>query len=227
MKPSSGHIPRSAARAILAAAIGICVPTGALAAEILVTYRGFVSGIDSGGIFGDPGAHLANTNFAASFVFDPDVGAMTNTANAARWDGFYRSAAVTIAGKTHSLQAASGYMLVNDFPTFSPPDGAFLYAYSAGGAGRPAGYINVGLVGEFFDQPNFGNLRQSYPVGVLSSYMPAMGTFLQLRTHELEISPVAAAVPEPSTWGMLIVGFGAVGLGMRSSRRKGNALAAV
>ena len=36
----------------------------------------------------------------------------------------------------------------------------------------------------------------------------------------------AGAVPEPSTWAMLIVGFGAVGMGMRSSRRRETALAA-
>jgi hypothetical protein len=35
-----------------------------------------------------------------------------------------------------------------------------------------------------------------------------------------------AAVPEPSTWAMLIVGFGAVGMGMRSSRRRHIKLAA-
>nr|WP_295373401.1 PEPxxWA-CTERM sorting domain-containing protein [uncultured Sphingosinicella sp.] len=33
-------------------------------------------------------------------------------------------------------------------------------------------------------------------------------------------------MPEPSTWAMLIVGFGAVGMGMRSSRRRETALAA-
>ena len=37
---------------------------------------------------------------------------------------------------------------------------------------------------------------------------------------------VTAAVPEPATWGMMIVGFGAVGASLRSRRRSGAAVAA-
>jgi len=37
------------------------------------------------------------------------------------------------------------------------------------------------------------------------------------------ISQVAANVPEPSTWAMMILGFGAVGLGMRRRKQTGRA----
>jgi hypothetical protein len=44
----------------------------------------------------------------------------------------------------------------------------------------------------------------------------------------LTVAPaeITGAIPEPSTWAMLIVGFGAVGVGMRASRRRQTALAA-
>ena len=32
-------------------------------------------------------------------------------------------------------------------------------------------------------------------------------------------SPVAAAVPEPATWAMMLIGFGAAGFGMRRRTR--------
>jgi hypothetical protein len=44
-------------------------------------------------------------------------------------------------------------------------------------------------------------------------------------TITLTYQPVAAAVPEPATWAMMIVGFGAVGSMVRTSRRR-NALSA-
>ncbi len=35
---------------------------------------------------------------------------------------------------------------------------------------------------------------------------------------------ITSGVPEPGTWGMMLIGFGAVGFGMRRSRRSQNAL---
>jgi len=42
------------------------------------------------------------------------------------------------------------------------------------------------------------------------------GTFTQLR---LDVEQVEAAVPEPATWAMLLLGFGAVGFSMRRRRQ--------
>jgi hypothetical protein len=52
-------------------------------------------------------------------------------------------------------------------------------------------------------------------------------TYAQSNTADIQarISMVTSAVPEPSTWAMMIVGFGAAGAMVRSSRRRG-ALAA-
>jgi PEP-CTERM motif len=41
----------------------------------------------------------------------------------------------------------------------------------------------------------------------------------------LTISPIASAVPEPTTWAMMIVGFGLVGGAMRFRRRDADAIA--
>jgi probable HAF family extracellular repeat protein len=38
-------------------------------------------------------------------------------------------------------------------------------------------------------------------------------------THAFLLTPIAAAVPEPATWGLMLVGFGLVGGAMRTRRR--------
>lgn len=57
--------------------------------------------------------------------------------------------------------------------------------------------------------------------GSLSAPTFATGTFTAARSS-LVISEVAAAVPEPSTWAMLVLGFGFIGASMRMKRRKQN-----
>jgi hypothetical protein len=44
--------------------------------------------------------------------------------------------------------------------------------------------------------------------------------------NSFEFDNIAASVPEPSTWAMMLVGFGGLGAAMRSSRRKQVATAA-
>jgi hypothetical protein len=38
------------------------------------------------------------------------------------------------------------------------------------------------------------------------------GLFLFPQTLEISISPITDAVPEPSTWAMLLIGFAGIGL---------------
>ncbi len=49
---------------------------------------------------------------------------------------------------------------------------------------------------------------------------PIIGFDLHSTTNSFEVSNIGAAVPEPATWAMMIIGFGAVGSMVRSQRRK-------
>jgi hypothetical protein len=60
----------------------------------------------------------------------------------------------------------------------------------------------------------------------LKSFSFAAGERQWAQLDNITFASPAGAVPEPTTWAMLIVGFGAVGIGMRSSRRRETALAA-
>lgn len=53
----------------------------------------------------------------------------------------------------------------------------------------------------------------------------AGGSGYELQVSLQDHAVTSGAVPEPATWAMMVIGFGAVGMGMRSSRRK-TALAA-
>jgi hypothetical protein len=44
-------------------------------------------------------------------------------------------------------------------------------------------------------------------------------TFQDIRQVRLDETPRVGAVPEPGTWAMMLIGFGAVGVGMRRRRR--------
>ncbi len=49
---------------------------------------------------------------------------------------------------------------------------------------------------------------------------PIIGFDLNSTSNSFEVSNIGAAVPEPATWAMMIMGFGAVGSMVRSQRRR-------
>jgi len=77
--------------------------------------------------------------------------------------------------------------------------------------------ITPGLQGYGGDLHGIGNLHisQGGPAGALPY---KINTLAYLPTPD---GPIAGAVPEPATWAMMILGFGAVGVMTRSARRKG------
>ncbi|WP_082992670.1 PEPxxWA-CTERM sorting domain-containing protein [Erythrobacter sp. QSSC1-22B] len=63
----------------------------------------------------------------------------------------------------------------------------------------------------------------SFNVGAISSFSfrPSVGTGGFLQFDDITVSQdVAGAVPEPSTWAMMLLGFGFVGGAMRSAKRR-------
>lgn len=59
-----------------------------------------------------------------------------------------------------------------------------------------------------------------------SSNFSSLSNFdLNFRTFTL--TDAIAAVPEPATWAMMLIGFGMIGFSMRRARRKTNAVLAI
>lgn len=83
------------------------------------------------------------------------------------------------------------------------------------------------LTGPFFVDGN--GLGFTTAAGVSANLFVTNGTSFRVNTQGAGLltglvtasaTPIAAAVPEPATWAMMLVGFGAVGFSMRSARRK-------
>lgn len=97
-------------------------------------------------------------------------------------------------------------------------------------------FANGGIFGTFTGQtngtttPGISDQEFTYLIGGGSGrYLGATGTFGNIGTVDFRTPPSqlsfnfegvmsAAGVPEPSVWGLLIFGFGAVGAGMRRRR---------
>lgn len=66
---------------------------------------------------------------------------------------------------------------------------------------------------------SFTNFSSSMTLGTLTSSGPVTGPFT-ITAYTLSFTTLAPAVPEPATWAMMILGFGAVGGAIRYLRRK-------
>jgi hypothetical protein len=69
---------------------------------------------------------------------------------------------------------------------------------------------------------NDGDRQQADTNGRFTFYSTdnIVGFDLNSTSNSFELSNIGAAVPEPATWAMMIIGFGAVGSMVRSHRRK-------
>ena len=61
--------------------------------------------------------------------------------------------------------------------------------------------------------------------GVLTVGVPGTSTAGAVIRVGLGTGSITSAVPEPATWAMMILGFGAIGSALRSKRRRNHALA--
>lgn len=104
--------------------------------------------------------------------------------------------------------------------------------FNGGGTSGTANFVLTDNAGDVF---NFTNLA----LGSGENFFGFMGIAGQsianvsftttagvadVRQIRLDESRVTAAVPEPSTWAMMLVGFGAIGFGVRRRRRSGRHL---
>ena len=210
--------------ALACAALGALLSTSAFADIVTETYTGTVSnGLDATGLFGSKNADLSGLTYTATYVFDTAVpGAAHNSPGATffTYGGGVNtpavSAAMTINGHTfttnglgHAELDASN-MSSGSFQTYAQANAAF---------------------GSQFD--NFLETQDPaapYPTSLSSPFTytylavgtsSAYGTF-KIGLDQLFLSPttvtLTAAVPEPSTWAMMILGL--AGVGFMTCRRK-------
>jgi len=97
--------------------------------------------------------------------------------------------------------------------------------------GAPSSTANINLDGGTFNENIFSNIdsngnlntKSSASVWLVSARFNSNDDGFKIKSLIANTVNVPAAVPEPASWAMMIVGFGAVGYGMR--RRKTSGLA--
>jgi hypothetical protein len=221
--------------------------SGASAATMIATYSGIVSsGVDASGSFGF-GANTALNGLSAqlSFEYSTEAGTVFTQPNYAQLIGAINRLTVTVSGISRSFDTFSyNAVAISDNvpPATGPVD---QYDHIADFIGRRD--IFEENLNTFAFAQGSGSLLDGFDFSKPQTFSVSNITFgsasfrfrsisdatrqtvddfrLSFPVQTLSISQ-AGAVPEPSTWAMLIVGFGAVGAGMRLSRRRETVLAA-
>ena len=205
-------------------------PASAVTME--VTYTGTVtSGYDFAGLFGPSGRVLSGDSYAATFIFNPDIGRVqTSNSDYARGGAYMGTnspmleSIVTINGNSQTIQGSyfssiyaanfgfsetqqevqdySGGKFRSIDSTIYNFNGTFPSSLTA-----PFGPYTVGTSDTVHVTVNFDNL---------DAYGNSMGrdAYAVINVSTVTIT----AVPEPSTWAMMILGF--AGLGFMMYRRK-------
>ena len=227
-------------RAALALVAVFSIHTAAPAATLVATWSGFVSsGADSVGAFGDIGTDLTGEPFTATFTYNTDGAAIFNGGAAlAGGVGVFApfgqldqyaspgTALVTIAGTSVALEGDYASWLI-----ISPDEFQLSSLVVPGLPSRFTLQINGGST-SFPDslEAGFGpialcaDLPSIYCGGFMrldeSTFLRLQGTTVALTVSApWYVGDNAGQVPEPSTWALLIGGFGAAGFCLRRQSR--------
>jgi hypothetical protein len=229
---------KSATLGLLLTAAFLQVSALSASADIVsVTYNGTISSVSSsvGGVnsstdglnlFG--GGNLAGDNFSVVFTFDTSKGTLTgDSANQSlRSPGTaFSPTSITINNQTQLLtETTLGGVASTGFDGVLETVGGTSAGFQAGVSfSIGTGGINATAVSAPLFTDNF---TTSIPCG---NGCGGFGTF-NLGGEDIEFAPleaiaqngssVTSAVPEPSTWAMMILGF--CGIGFMAYRRKNN-----
>lgn len=110
--------------------------------------------------------------------------------------------------------------VIGNFPSTSvgyAADVSFFTADNLGGLEIDDPYGDSPRAVVVSDGPQLFTGSTSNPTFTLGTF--DLAEYMGDGTYTLVISNVAAAVPEPSTWALAILGFGAIGVAMRRSSR--------
>ncbi len=229
------------AGAILAV-FGLTAQASATIVDVTVTgtITGFTSQsrtTDGAGIFGVVGGNYtayAGDTYTATFKFDTEaVGSTTfssagqNFANGGSEFGTTSpalSASVTLNGHTVDIDPISyGYISGSQGPAGQPahPNGRLIYqALFDANAGSyvdilgPDGSIPASITDSFTFTPTPGTTYSN----LYAEYTNGSNTDIWAQVNSVTFTAEVSAVPEPSTWAMMIAGF--LGLGFMAHRKK-------
>jgi hypothetical protein len=216
---------------------------------MVATWSGDLDGdyLDSEGLFGPVGTLYRKTpsgivplHFQAQLYYDTDLGITTVAANGLSstlsWnpsDGGnspFLGADVTLNVTAEGIPPGPP---PTPFNFLVGPGGSFSFTRGAGGfeqmtVGNTFGLtLNILLQGA----PGGFSIDQTDPLSVTNPFGDYGGAFPHFHgalphSHSLTVIEIdalparIAALPEPSSWAMLIAGFGAIGLALRSRRAR-------
>jgi hypothetical protein len=228
---------------------GLLALAGPASATVMImNYAGTFSGDDFAGVIGFAGVHFDDTAFTASFTYDTGKGSLSDFAGTAQYlqggsaigaEPAVTSALLTVGGHTTDLTQTFNGSAETYGPAYSQPFSSRVAGQfeedstTSFSTGDTFGYLNFYLGGygaapARLDQAwegavdGYGNLS----AGVYNAdgdggptiSLNFTPTFVQVRSAD-----VAAAVPEPASWAMMLTGFFGVGGAVRLRRRRTSA----
>lgn len=206
------------------ASAAVLMSSAASATTFTVSYSGTLNSFtDTSGIFGAKGATVASSPFSASFTIDKADGAYWNNSNGTGWTQNRLAAsnvAITINGRTFTLATLSA----GSFQTPPSWQGSFLSSYT--GLSSENIFLLANLYFYTYNAgafPDFGtNFDVTAPSGSFTQFDGSLDNdyFSGSITNVRYVNQVAAAVPEPAAWALMLAGFGMVGGAMRRKRRQ-------
>ena len=198
-------------------------------AELLtMTFTGTASGTDSAGYFGSTGGSLQSVDFTSTYVFD-SAGGITYGGAGNFVTGDAVSASLAIDGTTFNFPIGSNPQLTllagQDILLSGSAGGVDAFLKTASGATfKNYLYSTDFPVISDFSTPFSYHVTTVTPLNRAGQF-DIGGDNLSLNATNVALTIGAVgAVPEPSTWAMLLLGF--CGLGFMACGRKDGALRA-
>lgn len=224
----------------------IAPSASALGTTYGATFSGTVNGVDTLGLFGRAGVNLTGSSYTQTFYINTLAGSMHTASNQQDETGStaaFIDAVLTINGQSVTVHSSAfGEAFVNNGGSvtngvtgihsgeYSGPNAYHVvYDYARDTAFRStAYYAEMGGYASNSNSSALGfptGLDQAFlvPVGVNGTKGAGFFNVLEVgcdtEVEALHLIETVAAAPEPSTWALLLLGIGSLGLVLRRASR--------